>query len=220
MSTQRRARQASIGLAVMGLHLAGLLVWWTAEHSMQLFRNHTPLASVAVWLPELPALGTNQSQPPKREQQTAQASSGLRGQRNSSAAVDTPTVDATTTSVSIGTPLTTEAPGSADIPAEISGPPALNLNLSRKAITSVAPPSFAEQSPFRGRLPATVERQIAGAAAQTGPWVEERIDNDHIRFRRGSTCVTMERPRAAVIDPFSEAMARIPWRTSLPENCQ
>jgi hypothetical protein len=106
-------------------------------------------------------------------------------------------------------------------PAEALGPtaPALNLTLSRKDIQSAAPRSFAEQSPFRGRLPKTVERQIAIAAAETGPWTEERIDNDRIRFRRGNTCVMMERPRAASIDPFSDAAGRIPWRSSKPEEC-
>ena len=98
--------------------------------------------------------------------------------------------------------------------------PALNLNLSPRTITSVAPPSFAEQSPFHGRLPTTVERQIATAAAEAGPWTEERIDYDHIRFRRGNTCVTLQRPRAASIDPFSEAASRIPLRASGAEVCQ
>lgn len=89
----------------------------------------------------------------------------------------------------------------------------------RKDISSTAPRSFAEQSPFRGRLPKTVERQIASAAAETGPWTEERLDNDRIRMRRGNTCIMVQRPRAASIDPFSEAAGRIPWRSSQPEDC-
>ncbi len=104
-------------------------------------------------------------------------------------------------------------------PRRKAQPPPLNLNLSRKDINSAAPRSFAEQSPFRGRLPKTVERQIASAAAETGPWTEERLDNDRIRFRRGNTCMTAQRPRAASIDPFSESAARIPWRMSTLEEC-
>ena len=96
---------------------------------------------------------------------------------------------------------------------------ALNLTLSRKDIASVAPRSFADLSPFHGRLPKTVERQIANAAAQSGPWVEERIDNDRIRLRRGNTCVMMERPRAASLDPMNEASGRMPWRASKAEEC-
>ena len=119
-----------------------------------------------------------------------------------------------------GIPAPMEARKSVEALTETPTAPALNLNLSRKAITSVAPPSFAEQSPFRGRLPTTVERQIASAAAETGPWTEDRIDNDHIRFRRGNTCLMLQRPRAANIDPFSDAAARIPWRASAPEHCE
>lgn len=103
--------------------------------------------------------------------------------------------------------------------AQTSGEPAHNLNLTRKDISSAAPRSFAEQSPFRGHLPKTVERQIASAAAETGPWTEERLYNDRIRFRRGNTCVTAQRPRAASIDPLNEASGRIPWRMSKPEEC-
>jgi hypothetical protein len=92
---------------------------------------------------------------------------------------------------------------------------ALNLNLPRKALANTAPPSAAALSPFHGRLPATVEQIIASAAAESGPWTEERIDNDHIRLRRGNTCVLMERPEAAAIDPFSDAARRMPWRASV-----
>ena len=97
---------------------------------------------------------------------------------------------------------------------------ALNLTLSRKDIASVAPHSFADLSPFHGRLPKTVERQIANAAAQSGPWVEERIDNDRIRLRRGNTCVMMERPRDASLDPMNAASGRMAWRASKAEECK
>jgi hypothetical protein len=63
----------------------------------------------------------------------------------------------------------------------------------------------------------TVERQIAAAAAESGPWTEERIDNDHVRLRRGTTCVMMERPQAAIIDPFSDASRRMPWKASVSQ---
>ena len=65
-----------------------------------------------------------------------------------------------------------------------------------------------------GRLPATVERQIAGAAAEAGPWTEERIDLDHIRLRRGNTCIVLSRPEIAKMDPFSDSARRMPWAAS------
>lgn len=220
MSTQRRARQASVGLVVVGLHLVGLLLWWMAERGMQMVRSDTRRASIAVWLPALSPLEARHAKPPSRQipkQPPAPESPSLHRPRDSS-----PTEASTATAVPAtdGLPVPEETRRTADAPSETATAPTLNLNLTRKAITSVAPPSFAEQSPFRGRLPATVERQIAGAAAATGPWTEERIDNDRIRFRRGNTCVTMQRPRAASIDPFSEAAARIPWRAGQPETCE
>lgn len=90
------------------------------------------------------------------------------------------------------------------------GPP-LNLTLSREALKSLAAPGLAARSPFQGRLPATVERAIAEVAAETGPWTEERIDFDHIRLRRGTTCVMLSRPEIAKIDPFSDSIGRISW---------
>jgi hypothetical protein len=209
-----RANQVIVGFAVMGLHLVGALLWWTADRTMQWVNSSKRPASVTVWLP-------TPSTPPADtthvRRQAVQGTPGL--PRQSDGARLAPGVVAQVK----------PAPGTDDIPlpapllipSDTPHPstPTLNLSLPSKAIASIAPPSFAEQSPFRGRLPATVERQIASAAAESGPWTEERIDNDHIRFRRGNTCVTMERPRAAAIDPFSEAMARIPWRASPPGEC-
>jgi hypothetical protein len=85
------------------------------------------------------------------------------------------------------------------------------LTLSREALKSLAALGLAARSPFQGRLPATVERAIAEVAAETGPWTEERIDFDHIRLRRGTTCVMLSRPEIAKIDPFSDSIGRISW---------
>lgn len=224
MSARRRTSRASIGLLVVGLHVAGVVAWWTAERGMQWVRNNEArLPSIAVWLPALPEPDNAKHLQAATPQQRPQDPSGpLRPHNDNSSSPVEPsrTVDATTApAAGNGVYVPMESGGPVDAPSPNPTGPALNLNLSRKAITSVAPPSFAEQSPFRGRLPATVERQIATAAAETGPWTEERIDNDHIRFRRGNTCVMMQRPRIATLDPFNEAMARVPWRSSAPEEC-
>lgn len=105
----------------------------------------------------------------------------------------------------------------AEIPKQAGS--SLNLTLSREALKSL-PPSLTASSPLQGRLPVTMERKIAEAAAATGPWTEERLDNDHIRFRRGTTCVTYSRPEIAKIDPFSDSISRQPWSASLPSECQ
>lgn len=216
MGVKRRASQASVGLVVLGLHLAGVLLWWTAERGMQWVRSEARLPSIAVWLPPLRTLetklpsGESTHKPPVREANTP-------AERRPAQTV---TVTSPSAGITMSAPMEPSGPTEVQNQTEMPTAPTWNLHLSRAALSSVAPPSFAEQSPFHGRLPTTVERQIANAAAETGPWTEERIDNDHIRFRRGNTCVTMQRPRAASIDPFNEAASRIPWRASGAEACQ
>ena len=203
-----------MGLVVLGLHLAGMLAWWTAgQHSMRLAHNDARLPSISVWLPAPPQPAVDQDQRSARRQDPADPSR----QRDANQPASTRLTVETAAPAANAISLPSESVGS----AETQGPsaPALNLELSRKDMLSAAPRSFAEQSPFRGRLPKTVERQIASAAAETGPWTEERVDNDRIRFRRGNTCVVLQRPRAASIDPFSEAAGRIPWRSSGPQDC-
>lgn len=215
MSIQRRCSQASAGLVVVGLHLAGMLVWWTAGHDMQLPPPVARLPTVSVALlapakPDVPAVRQNPTpQDPTRPTRPRD------DDRKPTAAGPTAGTDPAPAAAALYLP----PDGAAGQEAQAPVAPALNLHLSRKDITSAAPRSFAEQSPFRGRLPQTVERQIASAAAETGPWTEERIDNDRIRFRRGNTCMTAQRPRAASIDPFSESAARIPWQMSKPGEC-
>ena len=65
----------------------------------------------------------------------------------------------------------------------------------------------------------TVERRIALVAEESGPWIEERVDYDHIRLRRGNTCVMMERPAASRIDPSNDTLQRLPWLANI-STCQ
>jgi hypothetical protein len=209
---RRRINQASVVLVVVGLHLAGAMLWWTAERGMQWDRGEDKrLSTVGVWLAALTA-----------ESAKSKATPNATFKRNNTPVEQRKVPNAAprgaSTDISSSIPVTLEPSGSPTDQGETQTLPALNLNLSRKTITSVAPPSFAEQSPFHGRLPATVERQIASAAAETGPWAEERLDDDHIRFRRGTTCINMQRPREAIIDPMNEAAARLPWRANV-ESC-
>lgn len=216
MSIQARLRQAGVGLAIAGLHLGGVLVWWATPHSMQLAPDKARLPAIAVWLPTPTVPYT----PPKRGLAPPQDPTGALRPRASdkpSTPTDIPNVATAPNPGGMALPAATPDPREAQAP--VAPEPTLNLSLSRKDIASVAPRSFAEQSPFRGRLPKTVERHIANAAAASGPWTEERIDNDRIRIRRGNTCVMMERPRAASIDPMNEAAARIPWRVGEPTEC-
>ena len=210
MSPLYRARQAGVGLVVVGLHLMGLLAWWTMDSAMHAYPSAVVAPSIAVWLPALPTLTTEYAK--RLRPESAPPPDPLRRggttERSRTAMLALPAVDGAAVAPSTGS-ASTEAPTA---PA-----PALNLTLSRQALSTLAAPSFADRSPFHGRLPMTVERQIAAAAAETGPWTEERIDNDRFRLRRGTTCITMERPRAAIIDPFNEAAQRMPWNASVSQ---
>lgn len=210
MSLAYRVRQAGVGLIVVGLHLMGLLAWWTTGSAMRAYPNSVVAPSIAVWLPALPTLTTEYAKrlrpeptpPPDRLRR------GETTQHSRAAGLALPAENGAVA-----------APSAESASAEAQTPPApsLNLTLSSQALATLAAPSFADRSPFHGRLPMTVERQIAAAAAETGPWTEERIDNDHFRLRRGTTCVMMERPRAAIIDPFNEAAQRMPWKASVSQ---
>lgn len=190
----------------MGLHLLLLLAWWTSRLDMPVHRKDGSAATVTVWLREPSRLAI---EPVKKKRMQGATSSGRAFRRDD----DDPEGDP---AVSLG-PLTTD--GNAPVPsAEIASatppkPPLspLKLSLSREALKSLAAPGLADRFPFQGRLPVTVESQIAEVAAETGPWTEERIDADHIRLRRGTTCVVLSRPEIAKIDPFNDAMRRMPW---------
>jgi len=208
ISPLHRARQASVGLVIAGLHLMGLLAWWSMGSAMRAYPSPVVAPSIAVWLPALPTLSTEVAKrlrpepvPPADPLRRGDTTERFRAAESALPAADSAVAAPSAESAS------TEAPTA---PA-----PALNLTLSRQALAPLVAPSFADRSPFHGRLPMTVERQIAAAAAESGPWTEERIDNDHVRLRRGTTCVMMERPQAAIIDPFSDAAKRLPWRASV-----
>ena len=216
------------GLIVVGV-LAGhilLLGWfWTVAHQAlpnrqtrpnddQVVRpNHAP---TIVYLLESPAPAAIQL----RRDQAQQTIRPMRADAKRDSAVSVAVQgdersNAAALSNAALQPLSTgEAPAEVPKPVDSS----LNLTLSREALKSL-PPSLAASSSFRGRSPVTVESKIAEAAAETGPWTQERLDNDHIRFRRGTTCITYERPEIAKIDPFSNSIRNLPGATPGPSEC-
>lgn len=192
-----------MGLLVLGLHLALVLAWLSLAPDLPLARSGTALSTLTVWVPQFvpPVEKPTRHTPPRQAQPLERARLGAD-------AAQQPSTDAGTQS------LEPSASQGVVIQTPSGAQDSLNLGLSRKDLTALAPSGPAASSPFHGRLPATVEHIIANAAAGSGPWSEERIDNDHIRLRRGNTCVMMERPQAAALDPFSDAARRIPWRAS------
>jgi hypothetical protein len=208
ISPLHRARQASVGLVIAGLHLMGLLAWWSMGSAMRAYPSPVGAPSIAVWLPALPTLSTEVAKrlKPEPSHHPDRVRRGDTAEPSRAAGLALPAANSVVTASPAESTL---------VEAQTPSAPGLDLTLSRQALAPLVAPSFADRSPFHGRLPTTVERQIAAAAAESGPWTEERIDNDHVRLRRGTTCVMMERPQAAIIDPFSDAARRMPWRASV-----
>lgn len=116
-------------------------------------------------------------------------------------------------------------PGQAALSAAPSAPEApeapkpLNLTLSREAMRAL-PPASAPVLPS-GRLPLTLEQRMSKtlAANGSGPWVEERMDMNHVRFRKGDLCITYTRPQSAGLFPSDASAQHTPWTTPGMQAC-
>ncbi len=206
-----RERQVAVGLLVLGLHLLAIMAWWSTQYHLPALPISASASPISVWLEDLPRMLVLPNKPPQAHTPAAphSVSPNLDPSNQATGATTSPSQD--------GAASLSQPADPAGVPTPLTPGSALNLNLSQKDAALLATPGFAAQSPFHGRMPATVERAIANAAAQSGPWTEERVDYDHIRFRCGNTCIMMERPRVAALDPFSDASARTPWKASLTD---
>ena len=104
-------------------------------------------------------------------------------------------------------------------PAAPEPPKPLNLSLSREAMRAL-PPASAPLLPS-ARLPLTAEQRMSKtlAANGSGPWVEERVDAEHVRFRSGDLCITYTRQVTAALFPFDGYGQRLPWTSSGEQAC-
>lgn len=102
--------------------------------------------------------------------------------------------------------------------ASASAPP-LNLALPRGASAPWRQRSQALDDPRSNTPKLTMEQKLAMAMGGVGNWVEEIIDADHRRMRRGNLCVYLQRPAAAQLDPFHPANRNLPWQASGPTRC-
>ncbi|MEI6601684.1 MAG: hypothetical protein WCN21_14475 [Comamonadaceae bacterium] len=209
MSLVHRLRQVGVGSAVVGLHLLLVLAWSTFGNHSRPPQTNVAVATVAVWLPTLSTEPVTLAHPQRASPRDLSVRRDRDDPERSSAAplAAPPTDDAEA--------MPSAALTATEVPKALGS--ALNLALSREAQKFLAAPGLAARSLFHGRLPATVESQIAEAAAETGPWTEERIDSDHIRLRRGTTCVMLTRPRIVTIDPFTDSLRRIPWAADVSQ---
>ena len=90
---------------------------------------------------------------------------------------------------------------------------------------ATAPPPVAEpaSAPLlpSARLSLTAEQRMSKtlAANGSGPWVEERVDAEHVRFRSGDLCITYTRQVTAALFPFDGYGQRLPWAASGMQAC-
>lgn len=97
--------------------------------------------------------------------------------------------------------------------------PVLNLALPRAASASWRQRSPALDDARSNTPTLTLEQKLAMAMGGDGVWVEEIIDADHRRLRRGNLCVYLQRPAATQLDPFHQASRHLPWQVGRPTRC-
>lgn len=214
-----RQRPATVAL-VLGLHLVLLVgalrlgVWpeRTAPSS------RPPLTVQLIW--QRLTSPTPPAQPPRPEVQAVPQTRAARTvQQDRPATTNTPAIaDPALQAITLPAAAPSEPATTAATAA--SAPAPLNLALPRAASASWRQRSQALDDP-RGNTPKlTLEQKLAMAMGGDGEWVEEVIDADHRRLRRGTMCIYMQRPAAAQLDPFHQANRNLPWQfSSQPSRC-
>ncbi len=209
--TARRSRPARLAIAgVLALHalgLAGLLqlgVWRdrrppTAAPAPLTVRLIQPLTSVR--LAPAPAAAADRAPP------TAPAP---RRPRDAEAI----TLPAPAPDELVATP-----PALAAAPPVAASAAPLDLRLPREASAPWRARSPALDDPRANSARASFEARLQGAMGGDGRWVEERIDADRVRFRRGDTCIELKRSQAERLDPWNQTNSPKPWLTAGSQRC-
>jgi hypothetical protein len=117
------------------------------------------------------------------------------------------------------------SPQPAPAPPTDATPSLPPLNTALPARTSrMASAPWAQRNPAlddpRANTPrASLESKLRAAMGGSGEWEEERVDLDHVRFRRGNICVNTQRSRVATLNPSNQAASPTPWLVSEPKPC-
>lgn len=197
-------------------HGLGLLAWTLSEKGFAKISNRPRVAGIFVTLPPLDLSIAQPRRSGKSIASVEPSQKVLASQRNGTKNFLEPSIAVTDINADTKSSSWSTSPASA-----VSAPNSpLNLTLSSTSIRSLSRLSYAEQATFRGRLPDTVERQVANAFAESGDWIEERLDYNHIRYRRGNSCIDTARPELARMDPTDPVYASLPWLSSNPYHCR
>jgi|CXWL01.1.fsa_nt_gi hypothetical protein len=88
--------------------------------------------------------------------------------------------------------------------------PALNLTLPRAASAPWRQRHPGLDDPRANTARATLESRINAAMRGDDRLIEERLDDNTVRIRKGSSCVIVQGSRTALIDPGNQSFSRTP----------
>jgi hypothetical protein len=119
-------------------------------------------------------------------------------------------------------PLEPDLPSPPDLasPAAEDSPHDAPLRLTLPDAASAAARQPALDDP-RGNTPISrFGARIAHDLGDDGRWVEERMDADFVRLRRGNTCINVHRGRGAALQPFNQSAAPTLWGATPAYRCE
>ncbi len=194
MWAERRAPLAPAWLLILALHAAVVLLWQARTVPLDSPRAWTELRIIPTRPPEAPV---EPSHPPRE------------------ASLPAAHLPASPIPIDIEPPSAADAlqPPAIEPPQEL---PPLRLTLP----SDLASRPLALDDP-RGNTPISrFGARIANDLGGDGRWVEERMDADFVRLRRGNTCINLHRNRTAGRQPFDEASAPTPWGATPAYRCE
>lgn len=210
-------------VAVLGLHLLGLalglrLSAW-ADRSPAL-PTQQPLAVRLLRLPQ-PTTGPATAVPQRHTNPATRAQTPTATRRQANDTLQAITLPAPAGAIGTSASVANTAPQTpSPTPPAAAGPP-LNLALPRGASAPWRTARNPALDDPRSNLgPLTLEQKLADALGGDGRWVEQAIDADHRRLKRGDTCIYLQRPQAAQLDPFHPANRALPWQAGQPTRCR
>jgi hypothetical protein len=200
MWAERRAPSAPAWLLILTLHVAVLTLWNTRP---------TPSDPTRVWseirlIPARPA----HSPPP-----ASPLAPALPPVPHAVTPPELPATIAPETDL-LSSPNLSSSPDIADTPRDAP----LRLTLPSAAASAARQPALDDP---RANTPISrFGARIAHDLGDDGRWVEERMDADFVRLRRGNTCVNLHRGRGAALQPFNESAAPTLWGATPAYRCE
>jgi hypothetical protein len=206
MWAERSRPSAPAWLLILGLHLGLLALINVRARHAEPARSWTELRLI----PAQPAPAhVDVSSPPPRLQPEHALRSAPR-------AIEVPAL----APFAVDTPPAGPAPAdpASSTTTDIEAPPPLRLTLPSAALAAPRQPALDDP---RGNTPISrFGARIAHDLGDDGRWIEERMDGDFVRLRRGNTCVNLHRGRGAALQPFNESVVPTLWGATPAYRCE